>query len=90
MAIGHEDGQLAEIRFDAHAPIGLAGTADLDPWSVRDIRDNPSMREGQKTAEEGCYGIGGDIDPILRNGLQRRIGWGLHVPAAFPPRRAIR
>src|SRR5580658_6128101 len=69
----HEYGYFAEGRLDSNASIGVARTPDLDARCADVIGDHFAMREGQETAKESRHSIGGHIDSVCWNGLERCI-----------------
>src|ERR1700759_457386 len=72
--------QEAELRLDSNPPIRVRRSPDLDPGTVRIVRDHLAVRERYKTANELPGSTGRNVDAVFGNGLELRIGWRSCVP----------
>src|SRR5882672_2881444 len=52
MTVGNERGQLPELRFDPHSPIGLRGPSDFDARCAVFIRDDTPMGKPEKAGDK--------------------------------------
>src|SRR6266478_109487 len=80
VTVGNHRGQLAELRFDPHSPIGFCGSSDFDTGCARFIRDDTPVRKRDKAGHKCIRSVLRDIDPVLRNSLERGIRWRGGVP----------
>src|SRR5258708_5382674 len=83
-------GHLAENGFDANSTIGILRPADLNSGCLGIVGYNLPVREAQETAREGIDALRRDVDPVLwdrfegRIGRLRRMPIELHVDATRP------
>ena len=90
MAVGDENGQLPESRFDAHAAIGFVRYPDLGAGGLRVVRNHLPVRESKEAAKQRADRMSRYIYPVLWDRHERRIVGErrmpvkLHVNAARP------
>ncbi len=80
MAVRHQHLQIAESGDDADTAVGLVKATDFAGVGVLLVRDDTSSGKGDETVHKGVGAIGRDIDAILRNSVERRIGGRFEVP----------
>src|SRR6266478_3402398 len=57
VTVGNQRGQLPELRFDPHSPIGLCRSSDFDAWSTLFIRDDTSVGKHDKAAHKSIRSV---------------------------------
>src|SRR5713101_4213106 len=71
VTVGNEGGHLPELRFDPYSPEGFRGPSDFDARCARFIRDETPVGNREKAGNKCIHSVLRDIDPILRNSLER-------------------
>lgn len=77
VAVGDVDLHISEQRRDADAAIDQAGAADFTGIGVAVIGNDLAAGEGDEVAHEVIGAVDREIDAVVGNGLERRVGRGL-------------
>src|SRR5277367_6423487 len=80
MAVRHQYQDVSKRRGYAYAAVSLSGASDFARVGVVFIGDNFAVGEAEEVVDERISSIARQIDAVVRNCFQRRVGWRHEVP----------